>query len=385
MNIGVIYDFGINKGGGDFVMLNILEALNNTEHSLTLLTSRRQGFHESAKLFHKEAEPVNAHNVRTPAFLRHPYTIAFVARKVAKENYDLFVLSDDVPKCLSNKKVVCYVHYSHVARLKFKEYVTQRHEKRLKGRIAWWIHRMLFSRFYSTQQVSERWFFVANSAIVKGHTSETLRLDPKRIKLLHPPVPSASIHSLFEANNVKKEDLIVCLGRFERDKRMEDLIHALALLSGKAGIKVSLIGFMHDKAYVERLKKTIVGLGLESRVELILNAEREAVIERLLRAKALVHLAPREPFGIAVVEGMAAGCIPIVRKGVNGPWLEIIERGKYGIGFETIEELASAMQKAVGDYHSFDVAKIASRALEFSEKEFRHRFLTIFAAFLAED
>jgi hypothetical protein len=29
MKIAMIYDFGVNLGGGDFVMLNILEALCN--------------------------------------------------------------------------------------------------------------------------------------------------------------------------------------------------------------------------------------------------------------------------------------------------------------------------------------------------------------------
>ena len=54
MRIAVIYDFGINKGGGDYVMLNILKALSSTEHNITLITSNPSGLKEAAMLFDED-------------------------------------------------------------------------------------------------------------------------------------------------------------------------------------------------------------------------------------------------------------------------------------------------------------------------------------------
>jgi glycosyltransferase involved in cell wall biosynthesis len=106
------------------------------------------------------------------------------------------------------------------------------------------------------------------------------------------------------------------------------------------------------------------------------------VLDRLLRAKAIIHPAPHEPFGIAVVEGMAAGCIPIVRRSSNGPWLEIIAEGRYGIGFSNLHELIEAMEKAVKFYEVSDINKIISRAFEYDESIFKQRFIDIILSFL---
>ena len=49
-------------------------------------------------------------------------------------------------------------------------------------------------------------------------------------------------------------------------------------------------------------------------------------------------------FGIAVVEGMAAGCPVIVHKS-GCPYEDIIDRGYYGLVYQTIEELAEKIDK----------------------------------------
>jgi glycosyltransferase involved in cell wall biosynthesis len=149
-----------------------------------------------------------------------------------------------------------------------------------------------------------------------------------------------------------------------------------------ADIKLSLIGFKQEEM---KLVKMIKNFELEKNVEILINADRKKVLDRLLRAKAVIHPAPHEPFGIAVVEGMAAGCIPIVRRSSNGPWLEIIAEGRYGIGFSNLHELIEAMEKAVKFYEVFDINKIISRALEYDESIFKQRFIDIILSFLVNE
>jgi len=382
VRVAVIYDFGVNKGGGDFVMLNILEALNNACYEVSLLTSRPKGLHESAEFFGKPVPNVDIHHIKVPSYLRHPYTVAYVARKATKnggDTYDAYLVSDDIPKCITNQKGVCYMHYPHAARFKFKEYVAAKYKTTLHGRLMWRLHEALFPRLYSTDRKPESWLLIANSVITRHHAAETFHMDIKDVALLNPPVGARKINEAWKNGSLEKENLVVCVGRFESEKRFTDVLQALAHLKENIDVKLSLIGFKYNE---RRLIKVVKALGLEENVELMVNAGRDVLINRLLRAKAIVHPTPHEPFGIAVVEGMAAGCIPIVRRGLNGPWLEITKEGKYGFGFNSLEELASAIKKVIESCGSFDVEAIASRALEFDEAKFKRRFINLFESFM---
>jgi glycosyltransferase involved in cell wall biosynthesis len=51
---------------------------------------------------------------------------------------------------------------------------------------------------------------------------------------------------------------------------------------------------------------------------------------------------------MSIAEGMLFRDVPIVYRGaLSGPWIDIVDRGKYGIGFRTLEELAEAIEYIV--------------------------------------
>jgi glycosyltransferase involved in cell wall biosynthesis len=381
MNVAMIYDFGVNKGGGDFVMLNILEALCDVGYEVSLLTSYAKGLQESAEFFNKPVPNVDIRYIKVPSFLRHPYTISYIARKVAKVGsgiYDAYLVSDDVPKCIANQKGLCYMHYPHAARLNFKEYIATKYKTTLRGRLAWKIHKTLLQKFYLFDRKPEKWLLVANSMITRQHAAKTFHVDIEDVILLNPPVASRVINEMWKNNSSAKENLVVCVGRLELEKRFTEVLYALARLKKKIMIKLSLIGFAHDESHILKVIRT---LGLEGDIELLVNAERKALIDKLLRAKAIVHPTPHEPFGISVVEGMAAGCIPVVKRGVNGPWIEITQKGEYGLGFSSVGELSNMLMKAIRRYDDFNINAITLRALEFDETIFKEKFLKMLKSF----
>jgi len=381
MKAAMIYDFGVNRGGGDFVMLNILDALCDAGYKVSLLTSYAKGLRESAEFFDKPVPNVDICHVEVPSYLRHPYTIAYIARKVAEvgsSTYDAYLVSDDIPKCIAKQKGVCYMHYPHAARFNFKEYVATKYKTTMRGRLAWRIHKNLFPRFYLVDRKPEKWLLVANSIVTRQHAAETFHVDVEDVVLLNPPVASRAINEMWKNNSSEKENLVVCVGRFEPEKRFTEVLHALARLKKKVDVRLSLIGFTCDEKHIFKMIRT---LGLEENVEFLVNAERRTLIDRLLRAKAIVHPTTHEPFGIAVVEGMAAGCIPIIRRGFNGPWMEITQKGAYGLGFNSVDELGNMLMKAIMRYDDFDINAVTSKALEFDETVFKEKFLKMLKGF----
>jgi glycosyltransferase involved in cell wall biosynthesis len=374
MNIGVIYDFNIHRGGGDYVMLNILDALSSTEYEVTLLTSHPKGIYESATFFDINVPKVSINYIKVPKVFKHPYTIAYVARNALtiESGFDMYFISDDVPKCIAGKNGVCYLHYPHAARFNFHEYISNKYTTTLRGKFEWEFHKVLFPRFFLASNLPKNWLVVANSMVTSDHAAKTFNIDNKHIMLLNPPVDARRINRMWKNSGLLKESLVVCVGRFELEKRFIEVLQALTFVIKSVEIKLSLIGFSSDE---HKLLEVIRDLKLEKNIELLVNADRQTVLDRLIKAKALVHPSPREPFGIAVVEGMAAGCIPIVRRGTNGPWHDIICEGKYGLSYESVEELASALTRVICNYDCFNIEEIASASLKFDKLNFKLKII----------
>ena len=82
-----------------------------------------------------------------------------------------------------------------------------------------------------------------------------------------------------------------------------------------------------------------------------------------------------EHFGIAVVEAMAAGLVPVVHMS-GGPWNDIIYHGKYGYGYHSLEEAVDAVQRALKNYKRL-MPLVVSRARAFSYNAFKDKFKKI--------
>jgi glycosyltransferase involved in cell wall biosynthesis len=82
-----------------------------------------------------------------------------------------------------------------------------------------------------------------------------------------------------------------------------------------------------------------------------------------------------EPFGIGIVEGMAAGCVPLVHKG-GGQYDDVIDHDRYGLSYNDQEEAVALMESIMlGDQKRSELKRAAvSRALQFSVNRFREEF-----------
>jgi glycosyltransferase involved in cell wall biosynthesis len=98
----------------------------------------------------------------------------------------------------------------------------------------------------------------------------------------------------------------------------------------------------------------------------------------LSRAKVYVHCFENEPFGISIVESMAAGCVPIVHRS-GGAYHDIIDHDKYGFSFETINELCRRVTFLMEKDNEFerDSKKAIHRSMCFNKRSFEEKIINL--------
>lgn len=131
-----------------------------------------------------------------------------------------------------------------------------------------------------------------------------------------------------------------------------------------------------DQARVRELEDLAKSLGIEKRVQIIVNAGYEEVVQRLRLSRVGLHTMCNEHFGIGVVELMAAGLITIAHNS-GGPKEDIItsyKGGPTGLLAETEEEFSSAILKALTlpeEERKEMIARARARVGEFSGSAFQ--------------
>ena len=122
----------------------------------------------------------------------------------------------------------------------------------------------------------------------------------------------------------------------------------------------------------------------------VVNAPRREILARLATARifwhtaALADLASTEPcyrehFGIATVEAMQLGCVPVVPAG--GGQLEIVEHGISGFVCEGFDALERHTVELVSDSSRWNVMSLAAikRGGSFTPDVFERRLLAVLA------
>jgi glycosyltransferase involved in cell wall biosynthesis len=186
-----------------------------------------------------------------------------------------------------------------------------------------------------------------------------------------PPICTAK----FSTGN--KENLVTCVGVFTPRKRFERTIEAIALSKSKP--KLAIIGSLPPGGdiYMSYLKRLSKQLGIEERVSFYPNSNFTELREIISRSKICVSNGI-EYFGIALVEQMAAGCVPVVYKW-TAPWEDIVAEGKFGFGFETCEDLANIIDQILSNEglqtKMSNISRI--RAQEFDEQVFREKITNL--------
>ena len=164
-------------------------------------------------------------------------------------------------------------------------------------------------------------------------------------------------------NKISTGDKILIFGRINKRKNIDQFLK----VAGKIDKKIIIAGAVNEGQDFENYKylKRIA----PKNVEFIMNPDENQKEELFLNSKIYIHTNKKEHFGISIVEAMSYGLIPVVPK-TGGPWIDIVNKGKYGFGYENFEGIINSIDNALKVNETFrnEIIKSTKR---FSENNFK--------------
>lgn len=290
--------------------------------------------------------------------------------------YDLFIYAGHgVPPFSHAPRALVYCHFPFETRMS----ASRRFGKRWEGRRAADRRvRLAVSELLWKRRMRGYGAIVGNSRFTCDWIE---RLWGMRADVVYPP-------AAVQTPRLEKQNLIASIGRFiatDRKNHLEQLSAFRRFLENVAhGWRLCVIGFCadfpEDRDYVAKLRELAGGLP----VSFLVNEDRRTVLAHLAQAKLFWHTAglreqarsaPRhmEHFGIATVEAMSAGCVPVVAAYGGQP--EIVGHGTSGFTCRDDDELVRhSVHLATDDQMRADMARKAlERSRDFRPEVFEER------------
>ncbi len=181
--------------------------------------------------------------------------------------------------------------------------------------------------------------------------------------------------------NKKKKDIIVVLGRIAPNKSIVDSVKIFYYGTKKfPQYKLIIIGGTtpDTENYLKEINEIINHFGIKNRVEIIRDPPFSKIIDILAESKIGMGSQIGISMNMPIVEAMASGCIALMRK-CGGTYEEVLENGKYGSGFDTVEEGSKELEKILENLKKGKINNKSAikRAEFFSSKNFRWRLKKI--------
>jgi len=182
------------------------------------------------------------------------------------------------------------------------------------------------------------------------------------MRLLYPPV---NIKEWKPPGNWTKRRKVASQARFSSWKR-----HDLQLKIVRNDIPLTMIG----AARADEEKETVTDLqGRKTEnVNILLNQPLQVRKQELWSSKVFLHTADSEPFGMAIVEAIAAGCVPVIRR--CGAATEVVP--VHELTFTTTSEARRILERALkGDFDHY-LPQLNEHIRKFDESTFTRIFLS---------
>jgi glycosyltransferase involved in cell wall biosynthesis len=197
------------------------------------------------------------------------------------------------------------------------------------------------------------------------------------IYILSPPIDIETFRNVASMSNGDDErnDIVLVISRIAPHKKIENAIKLAKILkANKIGKGMKIVGNLYDYFfdYYSELKHMVLDLGLTDYITFEINASLAKLLYIIGESRVYFHPMVGDHFGMAVVEAMAAGLIPVVPN-EGGP-TEFVPR-EYQ--FNTIEQAAEIITYVFNCLPKTERIKINDNINKFSNSHYINGFQTI--------
>lgn len=369
LRVGVIQRYFMRSGGAEGTTLSLLRILGRTGHSTTLYTLRPPA--RTPEGVRVEVPPWWRRRPAPPLVSR--YTVLHADYKplfAMAGDSDVIVVSDwDVFMERNSARRVLFYFHSQLAPSSSPDINPEYPEGSLyfshlsgaggaKARIR-------------SRLVRRRIDSLADPKIVLVPNSEFTgrRVERAFGRSAHAAVyPPVDIRGLAGRRGAARERRAATVGTFAERKRHDMCMR----IARAAGVPLDIVGGTLYEEHGRRFQALEAEAKRVGGVSLHRNAGRERLEGVLGRARVYLH-GGIEDFGISVVEGIAAGCVPIVPNNSAHPETVPFAELRYDSEKEAAEKVRAA---ADGEYDSY-LPRLREHVEKFSEEEFHRRMLAL--------
>ena len=314
----------MDAGGAQRVLSNLANHWSRLGHDIVLATfTNAESFYDLDREIKHLKLGLDSKSIKEKkVFFNNIFRINSIKRSIESEEVDViisFMTNANVLSTISSKLTNVPILISE-----------RTNHKSLRSKI-WRVLRRLFYPF-------------SDALIVQSHYDKEKYSFHKNCTIIHNPLYVSN-----QFGDIKKENIILAVGRLEYLKGFDMLIEALSYINLK-GWRVIILG---EGDYRQKLEEQIFKNGLDSFVEMAGN--RQDIEKYYKRASIFVLSSRVEGFPNVLIEAMSYGCASIAFDCLTGP-RDIIDDKKNGllIKEESIDELSSAIEYLIDNPTEID-------------------------------
>src|ERR687892_235929 len=216
---------------------------------------------------------------------------------------------------------------------------------------------------------------ITNSEFSRRAIVNAFGLD--NIYILSPPIDIETFRNveLMANGDDERNDIILVISRIAPHKKIENAIKLAKILKdNNIGKEMKIVGnlYYYFFDYYSELKQMVLDLGLTDYITFEINASLDKLLSIIRESRIYFHPMVGEHFGMAVLEAMAAGLIPVVPN--EGGLTEFVPQ-EYQ--FNTIEQAAEIIIHVFNYLPKTERIKISDDINKFSKSHYIEGFRTI--------
>jgi glycosyltransferase involved in cell wall biosynthesis len=188
--------------------------------------------------------------------------------------------------------------------------------------------------------------------------------------VLNPPIDIETFQkvALIANGHNEKNHTVIVISRIAPHKQIENAIKLAKILRDKKiGKEMKIVGNLYQYFfdYYSELKRMVVDLGLADYIRFEINASLDTLIRIMRESRVYFHPMIGDHFGMAVVEAMSAGLIPVVAN-KGGPSEFVPQRYQ----FATLEQAAEIIAHVFNGLPKTEQIKICEETSKFSNSHY---------------